>query len=405
MSELVFATPYQSQKILSGVIEALNAGEPKRPNWLQKFYPANPSLVETTTVNFDQQYATRNVMGLFASPTADVEPVALPTFGHKELSFSYAKEGFVSDSFEELYQRQLGQQFGQVDVEANKALRFNLKAAQVEQRFENLFEKTASDILLYGAYGAVSEKHPLYVYDFGRTTATAYTDVKGTTVSLMPAANLTTSAVTAPWDASHTIMPVIPTSGGNYTAGEKVWTKALVDAGTATPYKDVLKMIQTSNEWDRASAIQMSQDAYEVFNYDIEKNYKEAASTVTLTILEIQRDILPRLDTIDSLHFQRMVNVGNGVTLPVYSYKAIYHDRTTGARTRYIGDGWVNVIPSGGFVKVHGRILHPKAMWQAMPRWMNYWRNEKTGLEEWEWHTNFIMGTTRINALCSWKVI
>ena len=404
MSELVFATPYTAGKILSGVLKALNDGQPKRPNWLQSFYPA-PQTTELTTVNFDQQFATRNVMGLFALPNADVEPVSLPNYGHKELAFSYAKEGFVSDDFEVLNQRQLGQQFGQVDVLANKALRFNTKAAQVEQRFENLFEKVSAEILLYGGYGAVSEKYPLYVYDFGRTTATIWSDIKGdNALPLVPAANLTISAVTAPWNSSQTILPVIPTSGVDYTAGEKAWTKALVDAGTATPYLDVVKMIQTCNEWDRAVAIHMSQDAYDVFNYDVNKNYAPAAETTTLTLLNIQRDILPRLDTVDGLHFQRTINVGGGVTLPIYSYKAIYHDRTTAARTQYIGAGWVNVIPSGGYVKVHGRIMHPKAQWAAMPRWMNYWVNPKTGVEEWEWHTNFVQGSTNINAMVSWKV-
>jgi hypothetical protein len=163
-------------------------------------------------------------------------------------------------------------------------------------------------------------------------------------------------------------------------------------------------MVQTADEWDRATAIHMSQDAYEMFNYDIEKNYKEAANTETLTLLQIQRDILPRLDTVDSLHFQRTINFGNGRILPIYTYKAVYHDRNTGERKRYIGDGWVNVIPSSGFVKIHGRIMHSKANWMAMPRWMNYWMNPKTGQEEWEFHTSFVMGNLNINGFVTWKV-
>jgi hypothetical protein len=399
MSEMIFADPYTSQKILSGVLKALNDGQPKRPNWLQSFYPA-PSTTDRETVNFDQQFATRNVMGMFALPNADVDPVMLPTFGHKELSFSYAKEGFVSDGFEELNSRQLGEQFGQPNILANKALRWNLKAAQVEQRFENLFEKVAAEIMLYGGYGAVSEKYPLYVYDFGRTV--------GTTAAvfaqdLIPSVNLTTVAVTAPWNSAQVVLPVVPTSAP-YTAGEKTWNKTNITAGTATPYKDVLKMVQTADEWDRATAIHMSQDAYEMFNFDIETHFKEAANTETLTLLQIQRDILPRLDTVDSLHFQRTINFGNGRILPIYTYKAVYHDRNTGERKRYIGEGWVNVIPSSGFVKIHGRIMHPKANWMAMPRWMNYWMNPKTGQEEWEFHSSFVMGNLNINGFVTWKV-
>jgi hypothetical protein len=398
---MVFATPYEANKILAGVLAALNQGQPKRPNWLQGFYPT-PQNINARTVNFDQQYATRNVMGKFVSPTVDVDPVALPNYGSAELTFSYSKEGFPSDDLEDLEYRMIGQQFGQVNIQANQAARFLQKAVQVEQRFENLFEKTAAELLLYGGYLASSEKHPAVRYDFNRTKATLYTEITGTTaLDLIPSVNLTTSAVSAFGD---TILPVIAT-GGSYTAGDKAWSIANVDSGKATPYLDVVKMVQTCNEWDSASAIQMSADAYDIFNYDLNKNYKEAADTTVMTVLSINRDILPRVQVIDGLTFRVMLNVGNGIGIPIYTYRAIYHDRTTGARTRYIGNGWVNVLPASGYLKLHGRILHPSAGWQAMPRWMNHWMDTKTGREEWEWHTNFIMGSTKINSLVSWKVM
>lgn len=407
MSNMQFADPYSAQKILSGVLRALNDGQPKRPNWLQSFYPAAPQLINDRTVNFDQQFSIRNVMGTFALPNADVNPVSLPSFGHKEHSFSYAKEAVTDgdDDFDTLYMREMGDQFGQINILANKAMRLNQKFAQVEQRFENLFEYVASQIMLYGGYGARSEYYPLYVYDFERQVSTSYKDIKTDRDTLVSSVNLTTSPVTAPWDATKTILPVLASAGAAYTAGEKAWTKDNITAGTATPYKDILQMLLTCNEWGSASAIHMSQDAYEMFNFDIETNYKEASVTTTLAMLQIEREILPRISSIDDLHFQRTVSMGNGINLPVYTYKAIYHDRNTGSRTRYVGPGWVNIIPSGGFVKAYGRIMHRKANYAAMPRWINTWSDDKSGIQQWEWHTNFVMGHTAINSFVSWKVI
>lgn len=409
MADLTFATPYQANKILAGVVKALNNGVPKRPNWFSSFYPTDTAaqLIDAKTLNFDQQKAQNNLMGVFADPKADVNPVALETFGHKEVYFSYAKE-FVTDGDEDedtLDSRQLGQQFGQNDLMANYALRLNLKFMRAEQRFQNLQEKVACDIALYGGYSSKSEYHHNEVYDFGRTKATVWSEIKGASaLDLIPSVNLTASAVTAPWDSSRTILPVIPTSGGDYTQGEKKWTTALVDAGTATPYLDVVKAVQTCAEWDTPAAIHMSGDAYTVFNYDIEKNYKAAAETTTNVILRIERDILPRLQVIDGLTFQRMITLGNGISLPIYTYKAKYNDRSTGTSTSYVGNGWLNVIPSGGYVKAYGRIRHPKAQFMPMPRWMNNWSDEKTGLKNWEWHSNFVMASLNINALVAWKV-
>ena len=133
----VFATPYDRQKILAGVLKALPV---KRTVWAQSFFTESPPT-NKETVNFDQEYGTKNVIGMFVSPTVDADPVKLGTFGHKELRFAYAKEAIDSDDFDILNSRQIGQDFGNVNVLANKAARFALKSALVEQRIENQFEK------------------------------------------------------------------------------------------------------------------------------------------------------------------------------------------------------------------------------------------------------------------------
>lgn len=396
----VFATPYDRQKILAGVLKALPV---KRTNFIQSFFTEMPPT-NNDTVNFDQEYGTKNVIGMFVSPTIDADPVKLPTFGHKELRFAYAKEAIDSDDFAQLNSRQIGQQFGQVNIEANKAARFAWKAAKVEERFENLFEKCTAGILLYGGYEAKSEKFPQMIYDFGRTKATLGSELKGANkLSLIPSVNLTAAAVTFPWGG--TALPVVATDGGvSYTQGEKVWTNALVTAGTAHPVEDITLMVQTCNERRTASAIIMSSDVYPVFEFDVNTNYINAAKTEYLVSSTVELVVKPQLETVKGLTFRRMWMFENGTSVPIYTYNGVYNDRDTGVESKYIPNGWVIVIPDSGGIKVHGRILHPDAGWQAMPRYTHYWKNSKTGREEWEVHTSFLFGHTDIDAVVAWKV-
>jgi hypothetical protein len=414
MAELVFADYKTAQKIVSGVRTALNGGVPKRPLFLQSFYPT-AKLVNAKTINFDEQFALRNIMGTFASPKADVNPVGLQNFGHIETYFSYAKE-HVTDGDEDdetlADERQFaGQSFDNVSYASNYAYRMQQKFMLAEQRFENLFELVATYNLLYGGYSSKSEYHPEILYMWGRTTATLAAELKGdNALDLIPAVNLTTSAVTAPWNSSQVIMPVVATDGGvSYTAGEKVWNKTNIDAGTATPYADVVKMVQTCNEWGQAVAIQMSKDAYTWFEYDINTNHKDAADVTILVVDQIKRKVLPRLETIEGVQLERIINIsggnGNGITLPIYTNNSIYHDRTSGTKTKYIPAGYVSVIPSNSsFGKAYGRIRHKKAGFRPMERWINTWTDEKSGVQEWEWHTNFVMTALNINSVVTWKV-
>lgn len=396
-----FLSPYQAQKFLEGVLPEL---QPKRTNWAQGFF-REVAPVDSTTVNFDKQYGTKNVIGMFVEPKADATPIKLDNFGHVELTFSYAKESIDSDDFDVLNQRQMGQPFGQVDVLANERLRLQRKVALVETRFENLFEYCATSIWMYGGYVAESISHPKTVYNFGRTKATLAAHIVGANAwDLIPSVNLTSSAVTAPW--GEVVLPVIATDGGlSFTQGDKLWSTANVDSGKATPVADVTKMIQTCMERGSPAAIHMSDDAYAVFNYDVNKNFKDAASTIINTLQNVQLEVMPVIKVVKGLTFKRFWTLSNGITVPIYTYNGVYNTRDAGTETKYIGSGWVIVIPDSEGIKIHGRIKHPRAQWQAMPRWVNYWENEKTGIREWEYHTSFILGHTNINALVSWKVI
>jgi hypothetical protein len=401
MTTAQFMGPYDTNKVLSGVLTALPK---KRPNWFQSFFTTAPPT-NKTTVNFDVEYGTKNVMGMFVDAKVDADPIKLGTFGHKELTFSYSKEKIDSDEFDELNSRQLGDQFGQVDVMRNYAARFLQKTVKAEERFQNLFEKTASEIFLYGGYVAESEKHQTVRYEFGRTVITTAADLFGAAAKkLIPSVNLTTTAVTSPWGS--TVLPVVATDGGiSYTAGMKVWSKTNIDNGDATPVEDLTVMLQTCNERATAKAVHMSDDAYKWFEYDVNKNYKEAADTNILVAQTIERVIMPQLEVVDGLTFRRMWKTSNGVLVPIYTNNAHYNTRADGTETKYVGSGWVLVIPDTGAIKIYGRIMHKKANWNAQPRFINYWQNQKTGEEEWEIHTSFLMGHTKIDASVAWKVI
>lgn len=393
---LTFLDPYSASKILSGVIPA---NKTKRPNLFQTFFgPARTT--EKDTVNFDVEFGAKNTMGMFVSPTADTTPIMLNNFGTKELRFSYAKEGLNSPDYEEINTRQLGQAFGNVDVVANELANIKAKLALAEQRFENLFELTASRIMLYAGYQAASEKHPTVRYDFGRTVATTEAAVND---DLVPSANLTATAVTAPWDATQSIMPVITWAGGGTP---RAWTNANITAKTATPVKDFIKMIETAKFRAGVSAVVMSSDAYSAFNFDITTNYADSASLTTMVLLRAEREVLPRIKDVQGATFRRSYPLGNGELVDIFTYDGLYHDRITGTATKYMPAGFVVLIPPAeNGIKVYGRIMHPKANYAAMPRWLNFWENPKTGKREWELHTQFIMGSTDIDSVVCWKVV
>ena len=394
MAVTTFLSPYDLAPILSGVIKGL---EPQRPNWLQTFF-GQPQYSERTRVNLDQEFNVKNVMGQFVAPNADATPIRLPEFGTKELYFAYSKESIVSDDFDVLNTRQLGQDFGSVDPLANKAARLQKKMMLAEYRFENLFEKVSADILLYGGYQAAGENHPIVRYDFGRTVIKTTTDLNNK--KLIPSVNLTSTAVTAPWDSTTTILPVISGLSG------RNWTKANVDAATATPVKDLIRIYETANARAGSAGILMSDDAYDIFSYDLQKNYLAASDTTIISILQVQQEILPRVQEYRGLTYRRAYPLGNGQIINIYTYNAVYHDRLTGIETAYIGSGWVlSIPPAVNGLKVYGRIMHPRANWQAMPRWLNYWMEEKTGQEEWEYHCSFLMATKDVDSCVAWKVI
>ena len=368
-----FLSPYGTRKVLEGVIPA---NQTVRTNWLQSFFSRRKN-VEEKTINFDVEFSTKNVMGMNVSPDADVEPIQLGEFGHKELAFSYAKEGLASPDFSEIDQRGIGQPIGgKINVSANEVANIREKLAISEQRFENLKELNASNIVFTGGHVAESQSHPKVIYNFGRTKVTTEAEfLKG----YVPEVDLTTIDV-----------------GG---VGNRAWT------ANGTPVKDLITMVNTANRRAGVRAVVMSEDAYVLFEADIVANYKDAA-TLTLSVQNrIELHVLPTVEKYQGLNFKRSMPVGNGSFVDIYVYNGVYHTRKGGIETKYVPDGYVACLPNPELGLIaYGRIMHPRARYKAMPRWINSWVHNKTGKREWEVHMNYLMGHTDIDSLVSWKV-
>jgi hypothetical protein len=374
-----FLSPYETSKLLEGVIPADKVA---RPNWLQSAF-GNVTTRETETVNFDVEFATKNTPAMYVAPNADAPLIQLQGYGTKELRFAYVKEGLSSPDYEEINFRQMGQQFGQVDIMANWVANVRKKLTVTEANFENLFELNASNVIFTGVHTAVSEKHPKVYYDFARTKVT--TDA-GYLAGNVPEIDLTTL-------------------NGNGGVGKRAWGST---GGTAapTPYKDFVKACQTSLRKGPIRAAVLSGDAYELLEADILANFKDAADLTKAVESRIELKILPTIEKYQDLNFRRSIPIGQGMYVDVYTYDAIYHDRTTGVAAKFVPDGYMAILPSSDKgIKIYGRIMHLKARYAAMPRFVNTWIDPKSDKMEAEIHCNYLMGFSDIDAVVSWKVM
>jgi hypothetical protein len=376
MSE--FMTPYEMGKVLEGVIPANKVA---RPNFLQTWF-ANTKYSLSKTVNFDKEFETNNTVAMYVAPTVDAPIIKLQGHGSKYLEFAYVKEGLTSPDWEEIDQRQLGQQFGQVDVMANWLANLRKKAAIVEANIENLFELNAANLMLNGSHTASSPYHETVLYDFNRTVVT--TDA-GYLAGIVPEIDLTTL-------------------NGNGGAGKRAWDST---GGTKapTPYQDLIKACNTVRRRGMVSAVILSNDAWEYLEADITANYATAANLSIAVDNRIQLHVLPVVEKYEDLNFRRTLSLGDGTYVDIFTYGAIYHDRTTGVKTPYIGNGKMLVLPSKDKgIRVYGRIMHPDAGYEALPRYINTWKVDKTGKMESEIHLNYLLGHTDIDTLVSWTV-
>ena len=379
MSSRVFLTPYQAGKILDGVIPA---NQVVRPNWLQTWFPEK-GMRYTETVNYDVEIARLHILAQNVLPTVDAPKVANRGYGHTELRFSYVKTGLASPDFEEINMRQMGEQFGQVDILANELKLVNLRLAEVAEQEENLIEYNAAQVIVYGKYEAVSERHPSVKYDFGRPIVTDPTEYAA---GYVPSTDLTT----------------LNFNGG---VGKAAWDST---GGTKppTPYEDLQVMCQTVLRRSNIEAVVMSNDAWKLLEADIKTNYRDAA-TLTLDVMQrVQLRALPVTEKYQNLNLRRSLPLGNGQYVDIYTYSAIYHDRNTGAINYYYPqNGYVSILPSKDCGLIYyGRILHPRAGYEPMRRYLNRWQDDKSGKVEWESEFNYLLAPCDPLSFVTWKV-
>lgn len=368
-----FMSPYEVSKYLEGVIPGLKA---IRTTFLQDQF-GDKGTTEAPTLNLDKERDEKNIIGQYVHPKADAGYIQLPDFGHQELAFAYAKEGIQTDDFETLNQRELGQPFGMIDVNANDASRLQRKLINALNAFSNLREKAAADILVYGAHTASGPKASTVTWDFGRTKVTTETGYQD---GYCPEIDLTT-----------------------VNSGSHAWS-----AGGGKPYEDIKKIMMTAKRRNALGGkIVMSLDAYDLLEADINANYSEASDLTLLVQQRIETKILPYASNYNDLTFQRSLPIGGGnaMMVDIYTYDGRYNDRITGVATKYWPDGYVVYIPpaSNNIIR-YGRIKHRKARWQAMPVWINTWEDGKSGEFEQELHTSFVLAPLDIDSVISWKV-
>ncbi len=373
-----FMSPYDVGKYLTGVIPG---NKDIRQNWLQSHF-GNRDTTELPSINLDREFDQANIMGQFVHPRAKAGQIELPDYGSTELRFAYWKEGLQSDDFITLNQRQMGDQFGQVDVLANDARRLDQKLGLALGTKENLMELAAANILVYGKFTAQSPKHAAVVWDFNRTKVT--TDA-GYINGYAPEMDLTTL-------------------NGNGGVGKRAWNAT---GGTAapTPYKDLMKMVQTANRRQGVEVVWMSDAAADALEVDINTNYRDAAVLTLAVEQRISLNILPVYKKFQTLNYRRTVMIGQQ-SIDIFTYGAAYKDRVDGTKKYFEQAGYVVCIPpANNQIVRYGRIMHRKANWAAMPIWVNVTTDQETGEIEQTLQSNFVMAPLDIDSIVSWKVL
>lgn len=416
-----FQTPYGPQKRIEGYIKGTYQ---RRPLAFKAFF----SDINTTwsdTVNLDIEANKRNLMGQYVDPEVDVYRVQLPNMGTKEFSFGYSKEAVGSPNYSEISQRMLGEQPGAVTLDSARFARAIADNMQTQfqlayERFENLYELARANILLYGTWSttsvsANSGQHRPVNWDMGRdvlvngsaNNQTArdanYDSLIGKNGDRIPQVDLTTlwanttTAVGggASWD------------GYDNTSGTPVAVAGAAIKNTVSPVAHLNRMLEIAAFRAGTEAIFMSDDAYAWLLKDINTNYTLAANG--LYTMEQDRtitlDIMPYVKQIEGLVYRRMWSPQGVPAAPIYTYNGQYHDRMTGNKVAYMPNGYVLLVPPSSYGAMRfGKIQHIGALWAAQQFWVNAWRNERTKIEQFEIHTNFVVYHTDPNSVISWKV-
>ena len=395
-------------------IEGYVAGnKDKRPLAFKPFF-GDITTTWKDTVAYDVEGDERNLMGQFVQADVDVYRVQLPGMETKELSFAYSKEGVGSPDYSEISQRMLAEQPGNVTLDSARLARAVAENMQEQfrlayNRFENLYELARAQILINGTMDTVlatpEGKHKRIIWNMGRTKL-----VNGSVN------DATERAANEDYIANEVVPEVDLTNlwanTSTAVAGGLSWDSVSGATGSAvtpvkavSPVKHLNRMLEIASDRSGTAAIFMADDAYSWYIDDLNTNYADAADTTIRTNMVIELEVMPYVKEIEGLTFRRLHDAGNGISVPIYTYNGTYRDRVTGTKTKYFPNGTVLLVPpaSTGAMRF-GKIMHLKAMWAAQQFWVNNWMNPKTGIENFEIHTNFVTYHKDINSVVAWKV-
>lgn len=395
-------------------IEGYIAGnKDKRPLAFKPFF----GDIDTTwadTVTYDVEADERNLMGQFVEPDIDVYRVQLPGFDTKELTFGYSKEGVGSPDYSEIHQRMLAEQPGNVTLDSARLARavaenMRTQFSKAYDRFENLYEYARAQILINGTMDTTLStpegKHKRVIWNMGRTVLSNGSTNDATERAanaayikdeIVPEVDLTTL-----WANTATAVA----GGLSWDSISGATGSAVTPVATVSPVEHVTRMLKTAAYRAGTAAIFMAEDAYSWYKYDLNTNYADAADTTILTNAKIEKVIMPYVDEVEGLTFKGFHVDGSGAQTPIYVYTGTFRHRVTGTKTAYFPDGKVVLVPPAQYGAMRfGKIKHLKANWAAQQFWVNHWVNQKTGIENFEIHTNFVVYHKDINSVISWKV-
>lgn len=406
-----FQTPFGAGKEISGYIKGT---EQKRPLLFKNSF----GDVDTTwhdTVNYDIQGNQRNLMGQFVDPDVDTYRIQLPNFGTKELSFAYTKEKVGSPAYSEIYQRVLGQQPNSVSLDKTTLARAVAQNMQTQfqkayERIENLHELIRTNLLVYGTFNTTlatpTGQHKEVKWDMGRTT---YAWGTGSTQGvrdankdaflneIIPEGNLTTIKANTSTDVA---------GGLSWDSKDGANSNAAVTQVVAVdPIKHVNRWMDVAANRAGTDYIVMGDDAWSWYLKALNTTYKDMMDTqFSRKAPLLSLDLYPHPQEIEGLTLQGFHMYG-ATPVPVYTYNGRYTDRDTGVKTRFMPQGYVLLVPPKAYGAVrYGKIQHIKAYWAAQQIWINSWKGEKNGIEEFEMHSNFVIYHTDIDSVVCYKV-
>lgn len=409
MAEIEFLSPYEVAAVLDG---AITANPLPKPRAMSMFLATEKTTLQSR-VNFDYEFGATNIMANFVAPTVDATALAHSNFGTKEMYFSYAKAAVESPALSEISQRMFGQPFG---VQQNYQANYNAIVAQdmvrADETIQNLEELVATNLLVYGSYTTAiagdNAQHPEVTYDWGRTK------LENSSATTQASRDSNRDAVYHDWIPEVDLTTLKANTSTNVGGGLSWDSKdasnsnaTVTPVATVHPIEHVRRMVRNCKyRAGSCSAVVMSEDAWAWYHKDLSHaDYADLRDLLKTAQPKIDPMILQKLPELQGYSQVGWVIDDLNMVIPIFVYSGIYHDRKTGEKTKYFPNGYVLALPSPSYgFKIYGRILHPKAAWLPAKRWVNTWMNEKTGFQQWEMHSNLLLGHADINTVISWKV-